>query len=87
MTQPRFRLIKVAAKFKLNTITCIGWNSSVGKELIQFRGCWIETAVLHYLSSNNVRLLAYIFTEGDPQSEWLKRNKSEKTGLRQDSYI
>ena len=29
----------------------------------------------HYFSSNNVRLLAYVFTVVDPQSEWLKRDE------------
>ena len=36
--------------------------------------CWFEPAVRHYFSSNNVRLLAYVFTDGDPQLEWLKSN-------------
>ena len=40
--------------------------------------CWFEPAVRHYFSSNNVRLLAYVFTEGDPQLKWLKRNESNR---------
>ena len=33
--------------------------------------------------------LAYVFTVGDPQSEWLKRDESntEKSGLGQNSYL
>ena len=46
---------------------CILWNK------IMF-----EPIVRHYFSSNNVRLLAYVFTGGDPQSEWLKRDESNR---------
>ena len=49
--------------------------------------CWFEPTVRHYFSSNDVRLLAYVFTGGDPQLEWQKRNKIEYTRLRQDSYL
>ena len=31
-----------------------------------------------YFSSNNVRLLAYVFTVGDPRLEWLKRYESNR---------
>ena len=40
--------------------------------------CWIEPAVRHYFSSNNFRLLAYVFIGGGPQLEWLKRNESNR---------
>ena len=40
--------------------------------------CWFEPAVRHYFSSNNDCLWAYVFTCGDPQLEWLKRNESNR---------
>ena len=35
-----------------------------------------QYTVRHYFSSNNVHLLAYVFTGEDPQLEWLKRDES-----------
>ena len=29
-------------------------------------------------AGNNVRLLAYVFTEWDPQLDWLKHNESNR---------
>ena len=40
--------------------------------------CWFEPAPCHYFSSDNVRLFANVFTGGDPQLEWLKRNESNR---------
>ena len=40
--------------------------------------CWFEPALLYYFSSNNVRLFGYVFTGGNPQLEWLKRNESNR---------
>ena len=40
--------------------------------------CWFEPALCNYFSSNNVRLFAYVFTGGDPQLKWLKRNESNR---------
>ena len=75
MTQPRFHLIKVADKCKLNPITWIGWHSSVCRALGRCsRDCWFELAVRHYFSSNNI-FLEYVFTCGDSKLEWLKRNQ------------
>ena len=36
------------------------------------------TPLCHYFSSDIVRLFAYVFTGGDPQLEWLKRNESNR---------
>ena len=45
---------------------------------LKSKGCWFEPTDRHYISSNNVCLLAYIyiFTGEDPQSEWVKRDES-----------
>ena len=44
--------------------------SSVGRALDRWsRYGWFELALRHYFSSNNVRLLAYVFTRGDPQKK------------------
>ena len=62
--------------------------STVGNALgLKSEGPWFEPAVNHYCSSNNVCLLAHVFTGEDPQSKWLKRDESNMyTGFRQDSY-
>ena len=39
----------------------------------------------HYFSSNQVRLLEYVFTDRNKQSEWLKRDESNS--LKQDSDL
>ena len=52
----------------------------MGRALNQWDS-WFEPAVCHYFSSNNVRFLAYVFTGGDPQLEWLKHNKSNRVYL------
>ena len=33
------------------------------------RGCWFESTVSYYFSSNSVRLSAFVFTAEDPRSE------------------
>ena len=40
--------------------------------------CWFEPALCHFFLGNNVGLFAYVFTCGDPQLEWLKRNESNR---------
>ena len=42
---------------------------------LECKGRWFEPAVNQYFSSNNIRLLAHVFTGEDPQSEWLKREE------------
>ena len=87
MTQPRFRMAHPRLTFinclylaKLNPVLRIG----VIAQMVERRNddldiagqCLFEPALRHYFSSNNARLFAYIFTGGDPQLEWLKRNES-----------
>ena len=63
----------------LKYITCIGLHISVGWALWQrSRDCWFEPNVYHYFSSNKVCLLAYVFTVGEPKSEWMKRDESNR---------
>ena len=73
MTQPRFRMAQPRLIFihclylaKLDQVLRIGviaqmverWN-----DYLEIAGqCWFEPAACHYFSSNNVRLLAYVFT-------------------------
>ena len=53
--------------------------SSVGSALgLKSKVRWLEPRVNHYFSSNNVRLLAQVFTGEDPQSEWLKCDESNR---------
>ena len=64
---------------KLNPVLCIGWHGSVGRALGRCSiDCWAEPAVRHYFSSNYIRMLAYVFTVGNPYLEWLKRNESNR---------
>ena len=49
--------------------------------------CWFEPALCHYFSSNNVGLFAYVFTGGDPQLEWLKRNESKRVYWFQTGFL
>ena len=42
------------------------------------RGCWFEPTVRHYFPSNNVRLLAYVYTGEDTQSKRLTRDESNR---------
>ena len=80
MMQPRFRrahprLIFIHCLYlaKLNPVLRIGaiahmverWNDDL--EIAE--QCWFEPAPCHYFSSDNGRLLAYVFTGGDPQLE------------------
>ena len=80
MTQPRFRMAQPRLIFihclhlaKLNLVLRIG----VIAQMIERRNddleisgqCWSEPAACHYFSSNNVHLLAYVFTGGEPQLE------------------
>ena len=64
---------------KCNLYRC---HSSVDRALERWsRDCWFEPTLRHYFSSNNVRSLAYVFTSGDPQLKWLKRNNSNRANL------
>ena len=89
MKQPRFRmaqprLISIHCLYlaQLNQILRIGVIAQMverRKDDLEIAGqCWFEPAACHYFSSNDVRLLAYVFTGGDPQLEWLKRNESNR---------
>ena len=58
----------VQQKFK--TTLHISPPSSVGSVLgLKSKGRSFDPAVNHYFSSNNVRLLAQVFTGEDPQTE------------------
>ena len=89
MTQPHFRRAQQRLIFilylylaKLNPVLRIGAIA----QMLERRNddqdiaeqCWFEPAPCHYFSSNNFRVFAYVFTGGDPQLEWLKRNKSNR---------
>ena len=67
---------------KLNPVLCIGVIAQMVERRdddLEIAGqCWFEPAIRHYFSSNNDRLFAYVFTGGDPQLEWLKRNESNR---------
>ena len=89
MTQPRFcraqsRLIFIHCLYlaKLNPVLRIRAIAQMverrNDDLEIAEQCWFEPALCHYFSSNNVRLFAYVFTGGDPQLEWLKRNESNR---------
>ena len=90
MTQPCFRMAKIRLIFihyilylaKLNQVLRIGVIAQVVERRnndLEIAGqWWFEPAACHYFSSNNARLLAYVFTGGDPQLEWLKRNESNR---------
>ena len=53
----------------LNPTLHISQPTSVGSVLgLKSKGRWFEPAVNHYFSSNNVRLLAHVFT-GEAQTE------------------
>ena len=63
----------------LNPTPHVSPPRSVGNALcLKSKGRWFEPAVIHYFSSNNVRLLAHVFSCEDLQSEWLKRDKSNR---------
>ena len=86
MTQLRFcmalsRVIFIHCLYlaKLNPVLCIGLHSSVGRALGRWSGDrWFEPAERHYFYSNNIRLLPYVLTGGDPQLQWLNRNESNR---------
>ena len=57
-----FSRVKIHCKYFVLTDTAQlveRWNND----------CWFEPAACHYFSSNNVCLLAHVFTRGDPQLE------------------
>ena len=97
MTQPRFRRAQPRLIFihclylaKLNplrigAIAQMVEHQNDDLEIIEQR--WYESALCHYFSSNNVRLLAYVFTSGDPQLEWLKRNESNRVYWFQTGFL
>ena len=89
MTQPRFRRAQSRLIFihclylaKLNPVLRIGAIAQMverrNDDLEIAEQCWFEPALCFYFSSKNVRLFAYVFTGGDPQLEWLKRNESNR---------
>ena len=79
MAQRRVILIHCLYLAKLNPVLRIGWHGSVGRALERWSGNWLFAPVVRYsFSSQNVRLLAYVFTDEDPLLEWLKRNESNR---------
>ena len=97
MTQPRFhraqpRLIFIHGLYwaKLNPVLRIGAIAHMverrNDDLEIAEQCWFEPAPCHF-SSNNVRLFAYVFTGGDPQLEWLKRNESNRVYWFQTGFL
>ena len=81
MAQPRVTFIQCLylVKFNLHVVLCIGYIAQMVERMyddleIAWQCCF-EPAVRHYFSSSNVRLLTFVFTGGDPQSDWLKRNE------------
>ena len=89
MTQPHFRMVQSDLTFihglylaRLNPVLRIGVIAQIverrNDDLEIARQCWYEPAVRHYYSSNSDRMFAYVFTDGDPQFEWLKRNESNR---------
>ena len=94
MKQSRFRMAQQRVIFihclyvaKLNPVLRIDnidqivelWNA----DLMIAGQCWFEPAVRHYFSSNNVRLLAYVFT----QLDLLKRNESNRVYWFQENIL
>ena len=71
MAQPLLICIHFLYLPKLNPILRIGYIAQMVErrnDYLEIAGqCWFKPAVRHYFSSNNVRLLAYVFTDGDPQ--------------------
>ena len=98
MTQPRFRMGKWRVIFihclylaKLNPVLSIEYIAQMEErrnDNLDIAGlCWFEPAVRHYFCSNNVRLLAYVYTVWDPQLEWLKRNESNRVNTGSDNVL
>ena len=81
-TQPRLIYIHCLYLAKLNQGLLIGAIAQMverrNDDLEIAEQCWFEDAPCYYFSSDNVRLFAYVFTGGDPQLEWLKRNESNR---------
>ena len=89
MTQPRFRRAQPRLIFmhclylaKLNPVLRIGATVQMverrSDDLEIAEQCWFESALCLFFSSNNVSLFAYVFTNGDPLLEWMKRNESNR---------
>ena len=94
MTQWRVTLWLTIALYSinknLNPTLHISRRSSVGSALdLESKGCWFESNVSHYFSSNNIRMLAYasLRVKNSNQNEWSVTSQIEYTGLRQDSYL
>ena len=98
MTQPRFRRAQPRLIFihclylaQLNPVLRI---CAIAK-MVEHRNddleiaeqCWFETASCHHFSSDNVRLFAYVFADGDPQLELLKRNESNRVYWFQTGFL
>ena len=85
MTHSRFRMAQSCIIFinclylaKLNPVLRIGDNGQLVErwnDALEIAG---SSPLYMYFSSNNVRLLAYVFTGGDPRLEWLKRYDSNR---------
>ena len=64
------KIIQCLYLAKLNAVLRIGYIAEMEQRRyddLEIAGrYWFEPAARHYFSSNNVRLLAYVFTGGDP---------------------
>ena len=73
------RYSAVQHKYKLNPTLHIDRTSSVWKvEDLYSKSCWFEPSERHHFSSSSFCLMAYVFTDGDRQSEWMKRDDSNR---------
>ena len=88
MIQQRLTLLLYIALFSksLNPTQYISPPGSVGSALgLKSKGRSFDPAVNH--TSNNVRLLAHVFTDEDPQTEWLKRDGSNRVSWFQTRFL
>ena len=90
MTQPRFRRAQPRLIFihclylaKLNLVLRIGTIAQV----VERRNDDLEMLNSSCSSPLLVRLFAYVFTGGDPQLEWLKRNESNRVYWFQTEFL
>ena len=73
-------------KLKLNLTLLIIQNSSVELKDVNAKVAG-SSPLSHYFSSNNVCLLAYVFTAENQQLEWLKHEESNSILVRDKGFI
>ena len=63
-----------------HSVTYIRWHGTYWRAYdIWYEGCWFDPTVRLYFSSKIfATTLAYVYLFGDPQSEWLKRDQSDR---------